>query len=324
MAALTLVLPFALPPPAHARDLIARLRLPALAMALARGTLTAPPVGDSYSASLPHEQWLSGQANDNSPPIAHPLMHALGLPEVSGHWFVLQPVHLHIARDHLVLTDHRQLALDDATSRTLFDAARPLFTELGLELVYGNAQYWFVRADAWAALRTCTPDVACGHNIDVWLPTGSAAREWRRLHNEVQMLWHQHPVNEARDAQGQHRVNALWLWGGAAAPVQQEGLALLAGSLAGRHGNPPSDALPTRLIDTLLPLSLADDWSGWLQEMHRIDEAHIAPVLAGLRNGTLTALNLVLSNDQRLLVSSLRRASMRKFWRPPSLSCLAP
>lgn len=35
----------------------------------------------------------------------------------------------------------------------------------------------------------------------------------RNLSNEIQMLLHKHPVNEARTAAGKPTVNALWLWG---------------------------------------------------------------------------------------------------------------
>ena len=173
MPRLTLVLPFSLPPAEHARDLIAQLRAPALAKMLARasGGLQAAPA--AFQACLPHESWLSGRTHDNSPALAHATMQALGLAACEGFWFVLQPVHLHLARDHLVLTDYRRLNLSEPEARSLFDAAAPLFAEQSQTLMYGNANLWFLRVDNWAELRTCTPDAACGHNIDIWLPSAS-------------------------------------------------------------------------------------------------------------------------------------------------------
>lgn len=312
----TLLLPFALPPAEHAKDLLAALDAPALAMLLARARPGRRIDADPFAAALPHEALLAGTTTDNSPPVAHALMQSIAPGAADGYWFVLQPAHFHVARDHLVLTDPRQLQLDEAFARTLFDAAKPLFDELGHEVRYGNAHQWFLRADAWHDLRTCTPDAAAGHNVDVWLPRGTEARSWRRLHNEVQMLWHMHPLNEQRDMHGQRRVNALWLWGGAgahdAAPL------VYADMLAGT----PSAGM-TRFDDALVESALAGDWGSWLAVMHDIDTRQAAPLLADLKSGKLTQVTLQLTDAQRVREWQLSRAGMRKFWRTPSLSRLA-
>ena len=322
MSSLTLVIPFALPPHALARDLLSSLNLPALAKLLARARRAERNLNPAFSACPPHERWLSGHQADNSPPLAHTLMKALGGSLTSGSWFIVQPVHLHVARDHLVLTDHRHLSLNDDEGRGLFQAVQPLFAEQNLELVYGNALYWFVRADAWSDFRTCSPDAACGHNIDVWQPSGAAARDWRRLHNEVQMLWHQHALNLEREDRGDLRVNALWLWGASDHEQTSIGSQLLARLIAqGREAVSPHQ--DWRLIDALTPLALAEDWSGWLQQMQQLEEKHIAPAQEQLISGELDDIRLVFSDGQRLDLWSARRSSMRKFWVSPSLSRLA-
>ncbi len=322
MLSKTLVLPFARPPQALARDMLPQLALPALAKLLARARREEHHEIETFDACLPHERWLCGHQTDNSPPIAHALMDALGLPLRSGSWFVLQPVHLHIARDHLVLTDYRRLFIDNDEAQSLFEAIRPLFIEQSLEIVYGNAPYWFVRADTWSELRTCTPDAGCGHNIDVWQPSGDASRDWRRLHNEVQMLWHQHPLNLARESRGDLRVNALWMWGMSSSAVFDRGTRLFAESLA--HTQPDARTeTDWQLIDTLTPLALAEDWSAWLAQMQQLEAEQFAPALAQLSAGSLDELRLVFSDGQRLDVWSARRSGMRKFWLPPSLSRLA-
>lgn len=299
----TLLLPFALPPAEHAKDLIAALDAPALAMLLARGS-EAPRIDcEPYAAALPHEALLAGSHEDNSPPAAHALMRQLGLPPADGHWFVLQPAHFHVARDHLVLTDLRQLDLDERESRTLFDSALPLFDELGHELRYGDARRWFLRADAWQALRTTTPDAATGHNVDVWLPSGERSRDWRKLHNEVQMLWHMHPLNDEREMRGQRRVNGLWLWGGAS----------------------PSDApaaTPVQVDDSLIPHALAADWGSWLAAMQQVEAGRAAPMLEALASGAIDRLTLQLTDASRIRSWHATRAGMRKFWIRPSLSRL--
>ncbi len=323
MSEATLLLPFALPPAEHAKDLLAALDAPALAMALARAAPGRRQDGDAFAAMLPHEALLSGTAADTSPAIAAALMHRLAVPSTAGYWFVLQPVHFHVARDHLVLTDPSQLVLDDLEARTLFDAVQPLFAELGHELRYGSPRYWFLRADAWHTLRTCTPAAATGHNVDVWLPRGAGERDWRRLHNEVQMQWHIHPLNEQRELRGQNRVNALWLWGGAVAGATTPNA--FANQLIEPSVEQPGDPAAGSLLQvdsTLIASALAGDWGSWLAALQAIDRQHIAPRLAAMRSGELTRLTLQLTDAQRLREWHLSRGGMRKFWRSPSLARL--
>jgi len=332
MPADTLLIPFALPPAEHAKDLLKSLQMPALAALIARASEQRLHSEEPFAPALPHERWLAtgpgdNSPSDNSPPVAHALMHAFGLRPADGHWFLLQPVHLHIARDHLVLTDPQGLQISDAEARALYEAIAPLANEAGHELAFGDARHWFLRADGWAGLRTSTPAAASGHNVDIWLPRGPGERDWRRLHNEVQMLWHQHPLNEARDASGLPRINALWLWGGSDAPAatglpSSAPAALPAPAyvnyLLGQYAN-AALTIDTRLVSP----SLAGDWSAWLAAMQALEAERFAPLLASLKSSTPGEAALLLSDAGRLAEWRVTRHGMRKFWQSPSLSRLA-
>jgi hypothetical protein len=39
------------------------------------------------------------------------------------------------------------------------------------------------------------------------------ARQWRKWQNEIQMIWFNHPVNEARQAEGMLSINSVWISG---------------------------------------------------------------------------------------------------------------
>ncbi|RXZ32485.1 hypothetical protein D9O50_17275 [Oxalobacteraceae bacterium CAVE-383] len=351
---LDILLPFGLPPPDTARDLIRECRAPALATLLARGALQRQAV-DPFARALAHENWLAQRfglvgslpAADNSPPAAHAVMLALGLPASEGHWFLLHPTHIHIARDHLVLTDMRQLALDEAQARALFDAALPLFGEVGKTLLYGSADSWFMRADDWPQLRTATPDAASGRNVDIWMPQGEGDRAWRKLQNEIQMHWFTHPLNEQREALGRKPVNSLWLWGGADPsdlPAGDQAHAYdacfnLSGwmrafeSRAGAAQDESNiDAAqlirhPGRrgllLLDALAEPGLTNEWGYWLERIETLERDWFAPLLAALRNGELDSLRLILSGQERIAECSVSRNALRKFWIKPGLQRLA-
>jgi hypothetical protein len=271
-------------------------------------------------------------------------MRALGLPAVEGHWFVLQPTHIHIARDHLVLTDLRQLALDAPEARALFDAAAPLFAEVGKTLLYGSPDTWFMRADEWPNLRTATPDAASGRNIDIWMPQGEGDRAWRKLQNEIQMHWFSHPLNEQREALGLKPVNSLWLWGGAAQHAtllpptdaydtvfNLSGWSRLFETFAAtaQSSASVSDVIQSKgtrgllMLDALTEPGLTNEWGYWLERIETLEQDWFVPLLAALRSGQLRSLRLILSGQDRIAEYASTRNTLRKFWITPSLLGLA-
>lgn len=299
---------------------------------------------------LPHEAWLSKRFGlersveaDSSPPVAVAAMQAHGLPCDPGHWFLVQPVHIHIARDHLVLTDLRPLSLPEPESQALYAAAKPLFEEAGRPLAYGDATTWFVRADDWADLRTATPDAASGHNIDIWMPKGSGERAWRKLQNEVQMHWHIHAINMEREMRGAKPVNSLWLWGGASS--QADALTSpyakvfnLTGWMdaLGRHVPQQAyrcsaaDVIDTAaehrnlvILDSLIPSAFAQDWAEWLHHMQGLDTEWLSPLMHALKSGKIDQLTLILTHNTGLSEFTINRNSLRKFWIKPSFANLA-
>jgi len=350
MSHLDILLPFGLPPAELASDLLRALKAPSLAMLLARARLRHQAF-DGFARALPHEAWLAlqfglpdGTKAGGSLPVAHSARQAFGLPPAAGVWFILHPVHIVAASDHLVLIDRRHLQIAEAESRVLFESARPLFEEAGRQLVYGDADTWFVRADDWGELHTSTPDAACGHNIDIWMPKGDGDRNWRKLHNEVQMHWHGHPVNEERAARGLKPVNSLWLWGGGTADAQNNPLSPatagpytqsfhLPSWLQTRAGQPaatmaevvaPGTEKRLLVLDTLIEAALAADWSEWLTRLHQLEADWFAPLLAALKDGQLERATLLASHNAALSEFTVTAHSLRKFWIKPSLARLVP
>jgi hypothetical protein len=359
MSHLDLLIPFALPPAELAGDLFKQAVAPAFATLLSRSQVVRT-ANKEFKRSLPHEDWLAhtfGMTSESSPAIAPAWMRAMGIgahpgeridsgaSENAGMWYVVQPVYIHIARDHLVLTDPAQLELAEEDSLALFEIARSLFHETGRNLVYGNASTWFVRADDWPALLTSSPDAASGHNIDIWMPSGPNDRSWRKIQNEVQMHWHDHPVNAARERRGLKPVNSLWLWGGAQAadhhsrpdtPYALVGnmrgwLSAFAASakesrsLAGAAELPASlDGAALVVLHQLLRPALEADWGSWLEALATLETAWFEPILNRMKQGDIKRLNLLLTNDSASASFALTRHSLRKFWIKPTLSPLLP
>ncbi|GAA4012310.1 hypothetical protein GCM10022212_02380 [Actimicrobium antarcticum] len=320
------------------------MQTPALAVLLARSQAAATQRHDAFARALPHERWLAraiglspDDSRDTSAPLALQAMHQRAITPESGVWFLLNPVHIHIARDHLVLTDPRRLALSDADAHTLFALAAPLFEEIGQQLVYGDAGTWFLRADGWSTLQTSTPDATCGHNIDIWMPKGPAERDWRKVQNEIQMHWHDNAVNRARESVGLNPVNSLWLWGGAQAGQRMTTTEYTAGFNLGnwrsdtmKHGANATlaDIIATHtprgllMLDALIEPALGEDLSEWLLRFNELEATWFAPLLQALKDKSLTSCRLILTHGSAIREYSVSRTTLRKFWLKPSLKGL--
>jgi hypothetical protein len=331
MTEIALVLPFALPPPELAPDLAGHLKAPALAQLVSRSSSATLQREDAGMRHLPHERWLARMLGGAGEPAwTAAAMRGFGLDGGGGNWLTLHPAHIEIARSHLALNDLRHLGLAEPHARALFEAARPYFSESGLELAWGDAATWFVRADAWSGMETSSPDAAAGFDISFFLPHGPGAREFRKLQNELQMLWYEHPANLERQARGQRPVNAVWAWAGgcaagAARPLHSADAPGWLAALARGTGGGPASALggsETVVIDALSAAAIAGDWSAWIGEMERLEEEWFAPVLGLLRAGTAKRVSLHLGGRESLLAVATTAMSLRQFWRRPTLDKL--
>lgn len=334
MTQLTLFLPFALPPPELAADLVRALQTPSLAALLARPGHATRTTFDDDARALPHELWLA-QTLHLGPQAAFAAAAMRGFhldpgPDPAA-WLIVNPAHIEIARSHLALHDLRKLHLAEDDGRALFASAQPLFTELGHTLLYGDAQTWFLRAAGWDQLDTSSPDAVLGMNLGDAMPAGDEARAFRRLQNEVQMMWYDHPVNTARASRGLAAVNAIWPWGaggtGASAPALSVfGVPAYLQALAQQVVIDPGVALakPGALLlcGTLTGPGLAGEWSAWLDAMHQLESALFAPTLALLRAGKVQSVRLVLSRRTALFDTTTTPMAQRKFWRRITLDTL--
>jgi hypothetical protein len=339
MTQITLVLPYALPPAELAQDLVRALDTPALAALLSRASCRNLPFDDNQRA-LPHETWLSeamGLSASGAPAFAAAAMRAFGLDPGTQSWFIVNPAHIEIARSHLMMNDLRQLQLGEVHARALFDTAKPVFDEQGKTLLYGDAQTWFMAAGDWETLQTASPDAAVGLNLTDWLPTGPAAVNFRKLQNEVQMLWFEHPANIEREANGLAAVNSFWPWGQSQrSPSVTQPVMAAAGVPAWLSGlaNSEPAALPDpfsgKEADSILVhgelchSAIAGDWSTWLGLMQRFEETLFAPILVGVQTGSKAQVRLVIGNRSAHKEFITTKWAQKAFWRPQNLNRLLP
>ena len=176
----------------------------------------ADSLQDSPTRGLPHERFLLGETVPAAP------FEWLGLQggpiNPNTVFACIQPIHLHATRDHLVLMHPDHIPLSTTESAALLAEAKPLLQdEFKTDVIAADSQHWFINPAHFASLATHSVDQAHGRNIDWWLPRDTVeigtARAWRKLQNEIQMLWHISPINEARQASGLPAMNSIWISG---------------------------------------------------------------------------------------------------------------
>ena len=253
-------------PPAEIRARLTRtsgladLRAPAVEL---------PQQEEVLPRELAHDCWLRAQLAETVPGIAPGAMAAVrqlaALPsdpagvrlELRG--WLLEPVHFHLAKDHVVLVAGAAQGLAQAQAQALAQSIAPVLAQDGLSLTVASPGHWLM-GDAQQALQLqcAASEAAAGRNVDGYLPDGADARRYRRLLNEIQMTWHDHPVNEQRAADGDLPLNSVWLSG----PATADAVAAFREGVAGGR---------FRLEDSLLGPRLRDDRFAWLDALQALD-----------------------------------------------------
>jgi hypothetical protein len=284
----------------------------------------ADSLQDSPTQGLPHERFLLGDAVPAAPFVMLGLQG--GVIDSSTVLACIQPVHLHATRDHLVLMHPDHIPLTAAESAALLEEAKPLLQdEFKADVIAAYPNHWFITPAHFASLATHSVDQAHGRNIDWWLPRDTTeagkARAWRKLQNEIQMVWHISPVNEVRQAIGQPTINSIWISGiGSIADLQAPNEIRVASNIItdypvlkgiAHHLTIPCSSAVT--MDTLI------GGFAWLK-----DPAAIWPMLqSALLDETLDELELIDFPNGALRKRTIQKGDVKKgswvFWRAPTL-----
>lgn len=330
-----LVVPDLFLPQHAAADACAGLVLPALETLLARA-LPAPLSEESLEA------WLCGAFGVADQAIAPVTLRADGLEPGAGYWLRADPVHLRLQRDQLILQAEAPLTADEAAQ--LCASLNTHFAGDGLHFFAPHPQRWYLQLDAAPDMSTRPLAQVAGRNVHAHLPQGADALRWHGVFNEIQMLLHEHAVNQAREARGELPINSVWLWGGGQAAGELArpyanvyGDSDLAAAFAQTAGIPhavlPDDATQCVASDEGEVLII---WEGlrrafqhgdlhvWRDGLLRFEQGCAEPLLDALRAGRIARLTLDVPQAGASRRFVLTRSAVWKLWqRPRPLACYA-
>ena len=130
------------------------------------------------------------------------------------------PVYLRPDRNHLILFDAPQLALDEAAADALLADLNAGFEGEAVVFVRGaSAERWYVQLGDVAPPVTLSPRALRGMAIEPSLPDTQGGRRLNMIMTQAQMILHQSPINDRRERAGQPPVNSVWLWGAGPPPT---------------------------------------------------------------------------------------------------------
>ena len=259
-------------------------RLPNLERALACGKLVPGGPG----AML--ESWPDAAAGAS---LAERMAHEAGIAGEASHWLCADPIHLQVEGDALLLLERYSFSLLPEEAEALVATLNRHFNDQGFKFFVLSPGVWLVGLKAPAGIQTTHPLRRVGRNIDGYLPQGEAARRWRSVFNEVQMLFHEHPVNQGREARGERAISGVWFW------------------------DCPAATHEAQVIDSLRAPSAYGDETAWQESARRLDQELFGPLLQRLKSGELDGFTLVALEGRCAAKLELSRWQLWRFWRRP-------
>jgi hypothetical protein len=302
------LIPFASSHSEAAAHVLHDLALPTLGQLLQSLAPAQRLEGTESTLSAPHERALAvawgWPTVDGALPFAANAAAADGISVGDSAWGLLTPAHWAAGRDHVTLADPNELALDDAESRSLFDAVRTLFESEGFEFAWGAPLRWYASHPSLEGLACASLDRAIGRHIDAWLTPTPQTKLLRRLQSEVQLLLYTHPINQTREDRGALAVNSFWLSG------------------CGAHR--PSAGAPIEVHDQLRAPLLANDWAAWAEAWRGLDAGPVADLLTRSRAGQEVTLTLCGERHAQTFATIKRNPWQRlaSRWQAPHVSAV--
>ncbi|QKI89188.1 hypothetical protein [Thiomicrorhabdus xiamenensis] len=249
-------------------------------------------------------------------------------------WLSVDPVQMIPDRDTLILFPAKDLAITEEESRALLESFNRHFAQDQVELLYGQADQWFMRVKQPIDLQSTDLHEVAYRSVTDAYPQGNAANYWRQLINETQMLFYSHPVNEARRNKGFPEINSIWPWGEGslqhkikersaacvcADNVYLQGMAKLccARSCPSMNAfeqwqsqsiNGHSLVYPDNLCAAIPNMQLEE----WLTALENVENEWAKPIDEALRTGGLSSVFLDLGAGKQFYLTNRK---IKRFWR---------
>ena len=197
----------------------------------------SPIAGQRYADALPALDYPNQKVDDN---------HGI---------FNLALCSIHIDFQSTRLFPSHELQITKEQSLALFEAVKYLFAEKKIKLIAINADHWVIALPKSFATSMPSPNLLSYKELHDYWPKEDENQGLRQLLNEMQMLWHDHPVNIERKQQGLREINSPWIYGGVH-PKQIQ----------------PQPSYSYAIINTLEDAYRNENWALWLDRLEQLED----------------------------------------------------
>ncbi len=251
-------------------------------------------------------------------------------------WLVAEPIYLKPDRDALALFRGAHLDISFAEAAALIATLNKHFAQDGLHFAAASPSRWYVQCPVNRAPSASSPSwIAARGELFTHMPVSIAGGiNWRSILNEVQMLLHNHAVNEAREARGLAAINGVWIFGGAMGlaaaekspyqTVYSTNFETLA--LAGFHrlkcletvdnwASTTFTANSLVCINALESIAIEADFLRWQHAREALEYGVFSPLLHKLDRGEISRLRIIDAHTATTTIYTIAPFTFRSFFK---------
>ena len=239
----------------------------------------------------------------------------------AGYWFLAHPVHFVLQRDFFSLGGAVRLGSDETA--LLAVALNQHFAQDGLRFVPSKASdclYLHVNEDVDVSTHLLSE--AMGRDVGKYMPHGEHGMKFQALLNEVQMLLHDHAINQARERQGLLPVNSLWLSGGGNFKALNHSAQTPAFHFFANHalgaGLAKWAGIARRLVRDFASLTFEGDAVAVVNDNGNLEQDWFAPLMQSLKKKELNTLRCHFDVHGMTFTLIIKPLDTWKFWRKVS------
>lgn len=255
----------------------------------------------------------------------------------SDFWMRADPVHLRIEQNHILLADSQAFKISAEESQQLAQTINQSLDDPDIHLLALQPSRWYLRCREVPKFETYTlSDVTC-RNINDYLPKSTEGVMWNKVFNEIQMILHENPINQKREALEELPINSVWFWGGGVMPQKKIESVYshvwcnndFARVLAS-HSDTLWDKVPISgreflqkitngthlvILDSLYGKAKYRDAYGWRETLKEMEQEWFSPLYNALTDKTLNQIDLVAPGSNTTQTFRITPSDLWKFWR---------
>ncbi|SEQ84284.1 hypothetical protein SAMN05421690_100273 [Nitrosomonas sp. Nm51] len=252
------------------------------------------------------------------------------------YWLRADPVHLRVEQNHIMLADSHVLELSQDEAERYTNAINQCLNDELFTFFPYHPFRWYIRLKKRPDLHTHTLSSVTCQNINNLLPTGKDSLQWRKLFNEIQMLLHDHPLNQKRAARNQIVINSVWFWGGGHLPqFIRSSYSKIWSNETFSHAladfsHTPHERLPDNstqwleershrdqhlvILDSLLNNDKYNNVLAWRENLIKLEKTWFTPLYTALKNNQINTLKISTTNENTTHNFEVTRNNLWKFW----------